>query len=89
MRRAIVTAAAARKARDIAAVVPIVAIALFMPPLVHLFGSESGIFGIPAIVLYLFGIWIVAIVVTRWNVRRLDRPAADLPMPIDPKDAPP
>lgn len=65
------TQSAQRKARDIAALAPVLFALLIMPPFVHLTGDAPPVAGIPAIVVYLFGIWIAAIALTAWNVRRL------------------
>lgn len=89
MKRSATTASAARKSRDIAAVIPVVCALLMMPPLVHLTADGSNILGIPAIVVYLFGVWTAAIGLTAWNARRLDAPVREDQLRIDPNDTPP
>ncbi|MDM0043835.1 hypothetical protein QTH91_05005 [Variovorax dokdonensis] len=44
------------RARNLAALLPVVGLLLLTPPLVTLFTGRM-LFGIPLIVLYLFGIW--------------------------------
>lgn len=83
------SASAVRKARDIAIVIPVVCTFLIMPPLVHIASDAGSIFGIPAIVVYLFGIWMVAVALTAWNSRRLDTPEQEDAFRIDGKDVPP
>lgn len=50
---------------------------LLVPPLVHLFNHDTAIFGVPQIVLYLFGVWLALIVGTAILTSRLppERPA--------------
>jgi hypothetical protein len=73
MSRRRLSESAKRKARDIAGVAPVLFAILIMPPFVHLTAGAPPLAGIPAIVVYLFGIWIAVIVLTAWNVRRLAR----------------
>ena len=62
-----------RKARDIAVVIPVLLICLVMPPLITITAlhEDGSLFGIPLVVYYLFGIWILAIIATALNNRRL------------------
>lgn len=83
------SAAAIRKSRDIAVVIPIVCTLLIMPPFVHIVSGGGSVFGIPPIVVYLFGIWILAIVLTAWNARRLSAPLEEDTFGVDAQDAPP
>lgn len=72
MKRKHPSASAIRKSRDIAVILPVVCIFLFMPPMIHLFTGSASLFGIPVVVMYMFGVWTAAIAVTFWNVQRLD-----------------
>ncbi|MDW3205938.1 MAG: hypothetical protein R8L07_10400 [Alphaproteobacteria bacterium] len=89
MRRSVRSASTIRKARDIAVVIPVVCTFLIMPPLIHIASGAGSIFGIPAVVVYLFGIWIAAVALTAWNSRRLDTPDHEDAFRIDGKDLPP
>ena len=66
-------AGADRRSRDteIALVLPLIGIALFSPPLVGIFASETRVFGAPLIVAYIFIVWIALIFGARWVSRRL------------------
>lgn len=66
-----VTAAERRKARDIAAILPFAMLFLVLPPMVYASVGAGELFGIPATVIYMFGVWFAAIVLTVWNNRRL------------------
>jgi hypothetical protein len=46
-----------RRWRDFAALLPIVGMFLLMPPVIGLFVSDARPFGVPGIVVYVFGIW--------------------------------
>ncbi|MDF1747574.1 MAG: hypothetical protein P1V34_01735 [Alphaproteobacteria bacterium] len=83
------SASAIRKSRDIAMIIPVIFTLLIMPPMVHLFGSEPGLAGIPSIVVYLFGLWILVVLLTAWNARRLNTPETNDPLVMNPQDSPP
>lgn len=84
MTREQVTAAGRRKARDIAAVLPLAWVFLIMPPMVYASVGAGELFGIPATVIYMFGVWLGVIVLTAWNNSRL---AADDVVEADRIDA--
>lgn len=46
---------------------------LILPPLVFLFNRPTSHFGIPQVVLYLFGWWLAMIVGTAWLTQKLPR----------------
>lgn len=46
-----------RKARDRAAILPLVGAILFLPPVAGVFRMEASIGGIPLIVVCIFGVW--------------------------------
>lgn len=52
-------------------VLPIAAFLLFVPPIVTLFDGTARVAGIPLILLYLFGVWLVLIAAARQLGRRL------------------
>ena len=58
--------------RSAAALVPLLGLALLLPPLIALFVAPVRVFGIPLIVLYLFGLWAALIGAAGWLSRRLD-----------------
>lgn len=52
---------------------------LLLPPLLLVFNIEQRLFGLPFELIYLFAVWLVLILGTRWFAHRL---------PIDHKDEP-
>jgi putative effector of murein hydrolase LrgA (UPF0299 family) len=60
------------RVRDAAYLLPVLAIVLFMPPVVTLFVSaHTGLAGVPLIVVYVFGTWLGLIVAAALLARRL------------------
>ena len=59
------------RVQSAAVLAPLAALFLLMPPFVLLFATPRMVFGVPLIVLYIFGVWAVLIVVTRTLARRL------------------
>ncbi|RED14012.1 hypothetical protein [Pontivivens insulae] len=58
------TPARARRRRyDGAALLPIFAAIMLLPPFVSLFAGSQTLFGIPVIVLWIFGIWLALIAI--------------------------
>ena len=47
---------------------------LFLPPFILIFNKSTPVFGIPVSVLYLFGIWLLVIVLSALAARRLPDP---------------
>ncbi|QDL93652.1 hypothetical protein FDP22_08695 [Paroceanicella profunda] len=43
--------------QDRALVLPLLAVFLFMPPCIRLFAGPQALFGLPVIVVYVFGVW--------------------------------
>lgn len=80
---------ARRKARDLAALIPIGCVFLIMPPMVHASVGAGLILGIPVNVIYVFGVWLAVIVLTFWNARRLYASDDGSPESIDAEDYPP
>ncbi|QJR14364.1 hypothetical protein [Usitatibacter palustris] len=58
--------------RDAAALLPLLGLALLMPPLITLFAVHREISGVPLIVVYVFSTWVGLIVAAALLARRLD-----------------
>lgn len=67
------------RAQNAAVVVPLTGLLLLMPPFISLFATPVRLFGIPIVVLYMFGIWAALVLLTWWLARRLDEPPAPPP----------
>ncbi|WP_366554867.1 DUF6332 family protein [Aquibaculum sediminis] len=63
--------------RDAATVLPFAAAVLLAPPVVLIFAAPQLLFGIPLIVLYMYGVWAAAILAAYVIARRLERLDAD------------
>jgi hypothetical protein len=59
------------KAPDAAIVLPLLGLFLLMPPVIGLFASARMVFGIPLIVLYVFGVWAALILCALFLARHL------------------
>lgn len=60
-----------------AVLVPLLGLLLWMPPLLGLFAAPWRPFGVPLVVVYLFGVWL-ALIAAAWALaQRLDAPAAE------------
>jgi putative effector of murein hydrolase LrgA (UPF0299 family) len=58
--------------RDAAALLPVLGLVLFMPPVVTLFAAAyADVAGVPLVVVYVFGTWLALIVAAAWLSRRL------------------
>ena len=68
--------------RDAAVVLPLLGLFAWMPPLIGLFTASGRVLGVPLIVAWLFGIWLVLIIAAFWFSRRLD-----IEDELDPDDA--
>lgn len=70
---------------DVALLVPFFGAVLLLPPLLNLFEGERMVFGVPAIVLYLFGVWVLviagAILLSRRRQFRVAGPKAETAPP--------
>ena len=63
-----------RRARDLAVVLPLAGTLTFAPPLVGLFARPAfAVFGVPSVILYLFGLWLALILGALLVSRRLAR----------------
>jgi len=67
--------------QNAAVVVPLAALFLFMPPLMSLFAAPVSVFGIPLVVLYMFGVWAALVLVTWSLARRLAASGDSAPPP--------
>jgi hypothetical protein len=66
-----------RKLRAGMLVLAVLGAALMLPPLVSVFNQKLVHFGIPQIVLYLFGLWLALIAGTAWLNRALGANTSD------------
>ncbi|HQX57666.1 MAG: hypothetical protein KBF63_17565 [Rhodoferax sp.] len=64
------------KAQSAAVLLPILGLFLLFPPFVTLFTGPQRFFGVPLIVIYIFGVWFAIVVATALVVRRLGPPGA-------------
>lgn len=58
--------------RERALALPIAALVLFSPPILAILGRPVGVAGVPLSVVYIFGAWLVLIVLGRALARRLE-----------------
>lgn len=58
--------------RDAAVVLPFATAALLLPPLVLVFAQPSLVAGIPLIILYIYGVWALAVLGAFLIARHLD-----------------
>ena len=61
----------ARKIRDRALILPLIGLALLMPPIALIFQSEAKLFGLPVTLIYVFGVWAGLILAARLQARAL------------------
>lgn len=64
-----------RRYRELAVVLPLGGVVLFMPPYLRIFSRADFLFGIPVMHLYIFGAWLLGILLTALLARRLIPPA--------------
>jgi hypothetical protein len=60
--------------RDLAVLLPVVAVLLLTPPLIRIFAAPATLGGIPLIVVYIFAVW-AAVIVIAFAVARHARQA--------------
>ena len=63
--------AARRRHRELAVILPFGGMVLFMPPYLRIFSRPDFLFGIPVMHLYIFGAWLLGILLTALLARRL------------------
>ncbi|MCL5776314.1 hypothetical protein M1105_04825 [Limibaculum sp. FT325] len=62
---------AVRKARDAALALPLVGLILVMPPVAQIFAIDARIGGVPVVLAYIFGVWILLVAGARSVGRRI------------------
>ncbi len=60
-----------QRLRDAASLLPVIGLFLLMPPVIALFVAPVRVLGVPLIVAYLFGVWLVLIGCSAWISHRL------------------
>lgn len=63
--------------RDAAVILPFAAVLLFAPPMLSIFAAPVRLWGLPLIVIYMFGAWALVVLAAALLARRL--PRRDLP----------
>jgi len=71
-----------RKWQEAALITPVVGMFILMPPFISIFSIDASLFGIPLIVLYIFVVWALLILMTRFLSAKLMRE-----YPMDRNDA--
>jgi len=66
-----------RRARDGAAILPVIALVLFMPPFIQALDFGATVFGLPLLLLALTAYWVIGILLTALVSRRLAREMGD------------
>lgn len=69
-----------RRTQTFATLAPLLGIFLLMPPFIHVFADAGAVFGVPTIVVYIFGVWAALIAAAGLIARRLSRARADDPL---------
>ena len=57
--------------RDLATVLPFIAIALLCPPIVVIFSAPATVGGVPLIIAYVFSVWLAIVLTALFVARRL------------------
>lgn len=68
-----------RRLRDAALLLPLGGALLLLPPYIRVFDQHVTVLGVPLLHLYLFGIWLLGIVLTALLSRRLARQIGEPP----------
>lgn len=78
------------RARNVAVLLPLLGVFLWMPPFILLFGGDARPWGVPLVVAYLFGVW-AALLAGAFVLARVLRPppGADADADADGGDAKP
>ena len=79
---------ASRRLRDIAFLVPLGCLLLFMPPYIGIFDQPMFLFGIPVLQIFIFSVWFAGIVMTAVIAARHAR-HTDWPEAVDRRPDPP
>lgn len=72
-----------RKLASAALFLVVLGVLLIMPPFTTLFDAHARVASVPVKMLYLFGVWVLLVVCTRWLARRLSDEA---PAPAPPHE---
>ena len=75
----------AQRVRDVATILPIITVLLFMPPLVLVFAAPIAVFDVPLIVVYLYFVWAAVILINFVVVRKLAKAREE---PVQHQDEP-
>ena len=62
-----------RRLRDVAVVLPVVLLLTFLPPYIRIFDQNGLLGGLPLLLVYIFGIWSIAILASALLGHRLSR----------------
>jgi hypothetical protein len=65
-----------RRYRDLAWILPLAGLLLFMPPYLRILSRDDQLFGIPVLHIYIFVLWLVGIILSAMVSRRLVRELA-------------
>lgn len=57
--------------RDAAVILPVIAVIALVPPIILIFVRPALVAGVPLIIVYIFGVWAMAILAAFWLSRRL------------------
>ena len=60
-----------RRVRDMSAALPILGVLIFMTPIIRVFAGAGTVLGLPVTFLFLFGCWLVLIMIARRLSHRL------------------
>ena len=63
-----------QKIRELAFIAPLVGALFLMPPVIWLFSKDVRVFGMPIIMLYVFGVWVALIVIALLLAKKLSKP---------------
>ena len=74
----------APRVQSAAVLVPLAALFLLMPPFVLLFTTPRMVFGVPLIVLYIFGVWALVVAFTCKVARGRGAPPPEPGAPAEP-----
>jgi uncharacterized membrane protein YdjX (TVP38/TMEM64 family) len=72
-----------QRTKDAAVLLPFVVLLLLVPPVILAFAAPAMVAGIPLIVVYVYGVWTIAVLVAFLVARRLDRAGAEQPVATD------
>lgn len=66
-----------RRLESAALILPLLGVAMIVPPFISVFNAHRLVFGVPLVALYLFAVWGLLIVLTAILGRRLCGPGRD------------